>query len=153
MVRNALSTFFVFASVLAVAYFLIQPLSHQLTTIGTEHVALVSQMGARVEENPTNRIALDLKHRAEELDRKEQALRERELLLRKEQAAAAHRTRDILASTIGLSILTLLILHIYTKHRNDVRERTVTHQERIRHARTINAGLRVTIQEHHTHSV
>jgi hypothetical protein len=155
MIRNVLGTVFVFASVFAVAYFLVQPLSHRITILGGEQVAFVSQMGARIEENPTNRIALDMKRRAEELDAKEQSLIEREILLQREQEATAHRTRNVLATTVGLSVLTLLLIHAYTKRRSDTHEIEETSHERMRHARIINTGLRVTIEQeptaHHTH--
>lgn len=115
--RHTYSGIVVLCTVFSVAVFVAAPLIRTMNVIGSEQVALVSQMGASISETQTNKLAAQLRDRANELNAREMALNVREATLREEQDNMAHHTRNVLAGTIGFSLIALLIVNVYIRKR------------------------------------
>lgn len=143
--RHFASAIFVMGTSLVVATLVVIPLFGGMRIAGRDQVAMISQFGAQIAENPTNKLALEFKNRAEELDKKEKRLIEMQASLEEEQLRVAHRVRNILASTILLSLITLYIMNHIIKKRIVHAEENHDHIHEHQRTLALSDGLRVRL--------
>lgn len=118
IMKNTFGNTIAISTVFCLAVFLLSLFSNSILKLASDQVAFVSEVGANVVETPTNKLAAQLRDKTIELDLREKALNEKELLLQKEREAVAARTRNILLSTISLSFISLLIINLYIYRRD-----------------------------------
>ncbi len=97
----------------------------QISILSRSQVALVTEFGASVTETPTNKLAAALRDKSIELDLREKALVEREMILEKERDSMQAKTRNILLTTLALSLFTLLIVNGYIYKRDKSRSQNM----------------------------
>lgn len=123
--KNHIITYAIFG----MALFVFSIFSESIITLGNSQVAVVSEFGAAVTETPTNKLALDLRNKSNELNLQEKSLQEREALLAKERESMESNTRNILLATLVLSLLTLLIMngYVYKRDKSSSVEKSYNH--------------------------